>query len=101
MRLGLYQLFDTRAQVVTGPIIAARSPVIIMRSLAELLADKEAQPTKNPEDYVVLKLGEQDDQTGQIIVQTVDAAQFKNNTEELVIGHHVFVRLDDLVNTKQ
>lgn len=63
-RKQLYQLYDTKAGVVSGPILSANKPAPMVRSFNELLADKNTDPGKYPEDYQLLHVGEQDEETG-------------------------------------
>ena len=62
----LYQLHDRESGIVGGPIMAAHRAAPAIREFHAVLADKDTQPGKYPEHFVLLRVGEQDEETGQI-----------------------------------
>lgn len=62
----LYQLFDTTAQCVAGPIILDKSQASVIRMFNALLGNKDILPGQYPEQFNLLFVGEQDDETGTI-----------------------------------
>lgn len=62
----LYQLYDRKAQLTAGPIMAAHRAAPIVRAFHELLGDKTSEPGKYPEDFDILHIGSQDEETGKI-----------------------------------
>lgn len=67
MRLiNLYQVYDTRAQTTLGPIFTAINEVSVARELRDHANNKETLIGKTPEDFVLLQIGVQDQDTGQI-----------------------------------
>ena len=65
----LYTLIDTEAQL-TGPIMQHRREAPAIRDFHSVFTLKDSQPAKYPEQFNLICLGEQDDETGQITPYT-------------------------------
>lgn len=66
MEKQLYQVFDAIAECAYGPIIAAARDAAAIRIFQEAAADERTELHKYPADYILLKLGTQDDSSGTI-----------------------------------
>lgn len=67
MRLvNIYQIYDNRAASMFGPIMTGNNEVAIARELADHTNNKETILGRNPEDFTLVKLGYQDQDTGLI-----------------------------------
>lgn len=62
----LYQLFDTTAGCVAGPIILDKSAASVIRMFNGVLANRDILPGQYPEQFTLLFIGVQDDETGAI-----------------------------------
>lgn len=62
----MYQLFDLTAQCVAGPIILDKSAASVIRMFNGVLANKDILPGQYPEQFTMLLVGQQDDETGAI-----------------------------------
>src|SRR5690348_14745927 len=60
----LYQMFDTRAMQPLGPIFGVRAEGAAIRNFTDVLAQPDTLPGQHPEDFVLLHLGTQNDETG-------------------------------------
>lgn len=67
----LFQIFDKRAQQVIGNIIAYRHPAAAVRVFTDALQNKDSIISQHPEDFDLIELGEQDDETGVITAATI------------------------------
>jgi len=63
----LYQVYDTVGQNVLGPIITVKHDAAAVRIFTEALKDQKTALAQHPQDYVLLYLGTQDDDTGVIV----------------------------------
>lgn len=66
MIVKLFQIFDTTAMQVGGPIMAAARAEAVIREFREVLASPNTTPGKYPEDFVLLEIGEQNISTGEL-----------------------------------
>lgn len=65
--LKMFQIYDNVAMTVVGMImLSTRAEAIIRTFTEELSKGQESQIGKYPEDYSLLELGEQDQDTGEI-----------------------------------
>ena len=65
MRLqNLYQIYDLKAEKVSGPIMPATKDAVALRTFHELLDNKDTTPGQHPGDFQLLYLGYQDEETG-------------------------------------
>lgn len=87
-RKQLYQLYDTNAGAVAGPIMAAQRPAPVVRAFHDLLKDTSTDPGKYPEDFIVRHLGEQDEETG-IITAHAEPMVIATGSEWLEAQHRV------------
>lgn len=62
----LYQVYDVKAETHFGPIIAVRHEKAALRIYYDALTDKQSNISKHPEDYNLVYLGQQDEETGLI-----------------------------------
>lgn len=63
----LFQLFDLNAGLVGGPIMIERHAGPAIRAFHHLLANsKDSTPGQYPDDFQLIHIGEQDDETGEI-----------------------------------
>ena len=67
--LNLYQLYDLKAEKVTGPIMSESKDAVAIRTFHNILRDKRTEPGQYPEDFQLLYLGYQDEESG--IIGTV------------------------------
>lgn len=65
-QIQLFQIYDTVAQQVIGPIIPAPQAAPAVRHFVDLLKDKTTTLAQHPSDYVLLRIGTQDELTGSI-----------------------------------
>lgn len=63
----LYQMYDLTAEAAAGPIISEKRDGPAIRAFTAVLSDKRTLPGQYPEQFALLLLGEQDDQTSQIV----------------------------------
>lgn len=66
-KLRLFQMHDTNAGVVSGPILAAENPAPFVREFKRILADPQTEPGKYPEDFELREIGSQDTETGELV----------------------------------
>lgn len=64
----LYQLYDLVARTTAGPIMAYKHDGAALRAFGDTLAAEGILPNKYPEQFNLLKLGEQDEDTGAIFI---------------------------------
>lgn len=64
--LRLYQMYDSVAMQVTGPIIAATRDEAVIRQFTDVLARPETLPGQYPEDFSIMFIGEQNQDTAEI-----------------------------------
>jgi hypothetical protein len=62
MKTKMYTIYDIKAKVYNKPFYVINEQVAI-RMANDLLTDKSADVSKHPEDYVMIELGEYDDNT--------------------------------------
>lgn len=62
----LYQIFDVTAETVVGPIMRENKDGPAVRHFNSLLANKDTALGQHPADYQLLRLGTQDEETGEI-----------------------------------
>lgn len=62
----LFQLYDTNAESVSGPLLAAANQAPYIREFKRLLGDPNSDPGRYPEDFELRELGTQDTATGAI-----------------------------------
>jgi hypothetical protein len=60
----LYQIRDITADMVVGPIMAMYHPAQAVRQFTDLVKDPTTLIGKHPEDYELIELGRQDENTG-------------------------------------
>lgn len=67
MRLtNLYQMYDTEAKCVAGPILIEKRDAAAIRAFYGVLSNAETLPGKYPEHFELQIIGEQDEETGKI-----------------------------------
>lgn len=75
MKNGLYQIYDTQAELAVGPIMKHKATGAAVRDFYGLLNNKDTTPGQHPDDFRLDKVGEQDEDTGIITpvtpVQTI------------------------------
>lgn len=64
MMLKLYQVLDKQAACVVGPIISVRHMAQAIRLFNDTLATEGTTLNQHPDDYDLMYVGEQDDETG-------------------------------------
>lgn len=62
----LFQIFDTVGQTVIGPIIPAHHQAKAIRDFTDILADPKTTLGTHPDDYELLQIGIQDEETGSL-----------------------------------
>lgn len=65
--LKLYQLYDNVAMQVAGPIISGTRDEAVIRQFTDVLARPETLPGQFPEDFALMHIGEQNQDTAEII----------------------------------
>lgn len=63
----LYQFWDLKANAVAGPIQSHYSDGPAIRAFISVLRNGETSPGMYPEDYQLIIVGEQNEETGQIV----------------------------------
>lgn len=63
----LYQVRDNKAERTFGPILAAYADAAAIRIFSDAMRDPKTTLAQHPEDFDLLYLGEQDEQTGTIL----------------------------------
>lgn len=66
----LFQIYDNVANTVVGPIISAPHQASAIRNFTDLLNDPKTTLASHPDDYKLLCIGEQDEETGIIVTWT-------------------------------
>lgn len=67
MRLtNLYQVYDLKAEAISGPILSCSKDAVAIRHFHDLLGDKRTSVAQYPDDFQLLYLGYQDEETGEI-----------------------------------
>ena len=72
----LFCIRDNKAETCDGPIIKHRSEKAVIRDFHRLLNDKNTEPGRYPEDYDLLRIGTQDESTGQITPHTPETLAY-------------------------
>lgn len=62
----LYQLYDLTANTVLGSIIIEKHDGPAVRTFNDVLADRNTMPGQHPQDFILLQIGQQDEDTGDI-----------------------------------
>lgn len=62
----LYQIFDLTAEAVVGPILLEKALGAAIRSFNSVLGNKQTFPGQYPEQFILIFLGIQDEETGAI-----------------------------------
>lgn len=62
----LYQMFDTEAQSVAGPIIIEKRDAPAIRAFHAVLANKTTLPGQYPQHFELRYLGTQDEETSRL-----------------------------------
>lgn len=62
----LFQMYDRKAETMTGPILAYNREGPAIRDFHTVLANRESHPGMYPEDYELRQIGYQDETTGEI-----------------------------------
>lgn len=62
----LFQIYDKVAMTVAGVIMSSARPEAIIRDFTELLANPNTQLHKYPDDFILLEIGEQNQNTGEL-----------------------------------
>lgn len=65
-KLKLYQMFDTVSMTVFGPIIHGSRDEAVVRQFTDILNRPETLPGQYPKDFVLMHIGEQNQETGEI-----------------------------------
>lgn len=65
--LKLFQMYDSNAMQVSGPLIKANRAEPVIRAFTDVLENKDTDPGRYPEDFSLLEVGEQNQDTGEII----------------------------------
>lgn len=68
-QITLYQIYDDRAQITHGPILGNTRDAAAIRIFNEILSRKDTEPGRYPADFTLLKIGYQDENTGQLAVE--------------------------------
>ena len=74
MTLELYQIMDTVAGHVTGPIFTAMNDAVAIRMVRNTVADPKSDMRTNLRDFNLLHIGTQNEETGQletILIRTI------------------------------
>lgn len=62
----LYQLYDRKAQAVSGPIMIYKRDAAAVRLFHSVLSDTRTEPGRYPEDFELRLIGEQNEYTAQL-----------------------------------
>lgn len=71
--IDLYQVYDANAKIVVGPIMRTANAIPAIRAFYKALGDDKSDLNVAPADFQLIKLGAQDEETGEINseIQTV------------------------------
>lgn len=62
--VNLYQIYDTVDQRVVGPIMTVRHEAAAIRYFTDLLRDEKTTIGQHPDDYKLILIGTQNEDTG-------------------------------------
>lgn len=62
----LYQVYDNRAGSIAGPIMAERIDAPAIRTFFDILKNPQTLPGQHPDDFDLIIVGQQDEETGVI-----------------------------------
>lgn len=62
----LYQVYDTEAETVIGPIVADLRHPSAIRTFYEIVANPDTLPGRYPQHFELRQIGEQDTRTGEL-----------------------------------
>lgn len=84
----LYQMFDTEANSVSGPIIAANRDAPAIRMFTQVLGDPKTLPGEYPHHFQLKLIGSQIEDTGEITPENppqiiATGAQWKEQQDRL------------------
>ena len=85
MKLDLYQIMDTVAGHVTGPIFVAPNDAVAIRMVRNTVKDPKSDMRTNLRDFNLIHLGTQNEETGQL-----ETIQIKT----VIIGNQLLATLD-------
>lgn len=82
----LYQVYDCVAQMVHGPILAQSNERAAVRMFTDALMNDKTSLGQHPEDYDLMEVGTQDEETGIITAAAapraiLQGAQWKRTAE--------------------
>jgi len=66
----MYQMYDTTAGAVAGPVILEKRDGPAIRMFHTVLANPQTLPGQYPEQFNLLLIGKQDEETAAIVPQT-------------------------------
>ena len=69
MKIGLYAVFDTASGVYDGPI-PMQSDAVALRNFRGVVQNAEHPIAQNPEDFSLIRIGEWNDATGEVVNHT-------------------------------
>lgn len=67
--INLYQLWDITARTTAGPIMAFRHDAAAIRAFQDTLNADGILPNKYPEQFNLIRIGAQDEDTAMLILQ--------------------------------
>ena len=91
MRLDLYQIMDTVAGHVTGPIIVASNDAVATRMLRNTVTDPQSDLRKNVRDFNLIHIGYQDEKTGALTTEEI---------RTVITGSQLLAVLETLTDSK-
>lgn len=65
MKSMVFSIFDTKAGIYASPFFMLNQ-AMAMRGFADMAKSPDANVSKHPEDYVLYKIGEYDDETAEL-----------------------------------
>lgn len=66
MRIGLYQIYDRKAELAQGTIMKHKATGAAVRDFYTIFNHQGTLPAMHPEDFELQKIGEQEEDTGEL-----------------------------------
>lgn len=70
MKMNIYAMQDVKANAFGQPFFSPNDG-LALRSVSDLVADRNSMPAKHPQDFNIFKLGVYDDNSGRIEANAV------------------------------
>lgn len=95
-RVGLYIIWDTKAQMAAMPPQMQRNETVAIRNFRDIIESNESFVAKHPEDYELRHIGDLDFQSGNI---TGTNEEIIFHDEIAVIKHKVVITAKQVIDS--